>query len=42
MSYALAIDNKTIRKPVLIGFLITITASFVAVSITFVKKNKLT
>ncbi len=35
MLYAIGIGNHSIRKPVLIGFLITIAASFAAVIITF-------
>ncbi len=35
MIYAIIIGNKNIRKPVIIGFSLTILVSFVAVSITF-------
>ena len=36
MVYALILGGKSVRKPVLIGFLITITVSFAAVGITFI------
>ncbi len=36
MIYALILGGKSIRKPVLIGFLITIIVSFAAVGVTFI------